>query len=266
MKLGVPEELSLTFCRHVRVHHPEIDRHDPVLREAVNPTVSSDDGGLALRRKSEISHPVQLPMRTPSFSPPYMRPRSPSPAELAPDAEAADSPSRFASSHAPFAAKSYESSVNPPTPASTPPTSGVSGGSSMETSSMDCTRPQNDEHNLPETSTKRPASPLERKQYTCEICGKTFGRRTLRENHLRTHTDERPFECCVDDCDERFKLRNEKVRHEQTKHQEKRFCCGGILDSGKFWGCGKKFARSDGLLEHQTKTKKGRGCLEERDP
>ena len=114
-------------------------------------------------------------------------------------------------------------------------------------------------------SKKRQANPLAAPRHTCTVCSKTFNRRILRDNHLRTHTNERPFACPFDGCGETFKQKNECSRHEQTKHQEKKFVCGGVFEDGRKWGCEKKFARSDGLLEHHTRTKKGKRCVEERE-
>ena len=97
--------------------------------------------------------------------------------------------------------------------------------------------------------------------YTCDTCVKTFTRRNIWDNHRRTHTNERPFICSFALCGMTFKQKNEQTRHEQSKHKQKRFVCGGVLPDGRRWGCGKRFARSDGLLEHHTKTTKGRICL-----
>lgn len=102
--------------------------------------------------------------------------------------------------------------------------------------------------------------------YSCQFCAKTFKRRTLRDNHVRTHTNERPFRCSVEGCDQAFKQKNEQTRHETTVHgSHTRFHCGGIRPDGLPWGCGGRFARSDGLLEHYTKTRKGQQCIAARD-
>ncbi|KAK3648859.1 DNA-binding transcription factor [Elasticomyces elasticus] len=98
--------------------------------------------------------------------------------------------------------------------------------------------------------------------FTCDTCGKTFGRRTLRDNHIRTHSDDRAFACSFQGCDETFKQKNEQARHEKAQHAPKRFVCGGVNTSGQSWGCGKAFARRDGLHEHHTKTAKGADCLQ----
>ncbi|KAK5720909.1 hypothetical protein LTR15_006871 [Elasticomyces elasticus] len=103
--------------------------------------------------------------------------------------------------------------------------------------------------------------PCSSRSFTCDTCGKTFGRRTLRDNHIRTHSDNRTFACSFQGCDETFKQKNEQTRHEKAQHAPKQFVCGGII-SGRRWGCGKAFARRDGLQEHHTKTTKGAQCLQ----
>ncbi|KAK5677759.1 DNA-binding transcription factor [Elasticomyces elasticus] len=108
----------------------------------------------------------------------------------------------------------------------------------------------------------RSNAPISTRSFACDICGKTFGRRTLRENHIRTHSDDRIFACSFQGCDETFKQKNEQARHEKAQHAPKRFICGGIHASGRPWGCGKAFARRDGLHEHHTKTAKGAECLQ----
>jgi len=95
----------------------------------------------------------------------------------------------------------------------------------------------------------------------CKTCGKIFGRSTLRDNHLHTHSDERSFVCSLDGCGTVFKKQNEKTRHEKTHHTSKPFVCGGVNISGQPWGCEKQFARPDGLQEHHTRTRKGALCL-----
>lgn len=107
----------------------------------------------------------------------------------------------------------------------------------------------------------RAASPP--RKFACEICQKTFARRTVRDNHQRTHSDERSFTCSYTGCGEMFKQKNEQTRHEKSQHTLKEFVCGSELPSGKRWGCGRAFARNDGLLEHHTKTEKGKACFQE---
>lgn len=190
---------------------------------------------------TEVHEPLRSQTRTPSFSPPYMRPGGES--VLQP------------------LDQSRSIRISASEPPSSKPVDTIPANQFPE----DSQRARLDGLDISRVRKRRGRSPPEPKQHACGICGKTFSRRSLRENHLRTHTNERPFSCSVDGCSEMFKLPNEQRRHERAKHQEKKFSCGGTLESGKSWGCGRMFARSDGLLEHQTKTKKGRRCLEGRD-
>lgn len=101
--------------------------------------------------------------------------------------------------------------------------------------------------------------------HTCNVCGKTFNRRALRDNHLRTHTTDRPFSCSREGCKQTFKQKHEQSRYERTAQREKTFVCGGVIESGDLWGYEKALAKSDGLLEHHGRTNRGRRCLEQYD-
>ena len=111
------------------------------------------------------------------------------------------------------------------------------------------------------TLTKRKVASL----FVCSTCQRKFTRRTILVNHERTHTDEKPFSCSFDECSQTFSQRGDKTRHEQAQHTKKTFRCGSSQGEGPTWGCGKTFRRKDGLLEHHTKTKKGKQCLADRD-
>jgi uncharacterized Zn-finger protein len=131
------------------------------------------------------------------------------------------------------------------------------------------------ESSAKEDCTKSPASlqrsfsaAEERKSeslHVCSTCQRSFARRTILTNHERTHTGEKPFSCTFEGCSQTFAQQGDKTRHEQAQHTEKTFICGSSQDKGPSWGCGKKFRRKDGLLEHHSKTKKGKQCLTDRD-
>ena len=106
-----------------------------------------------------------------------------------------------------------------------------------------------------------PDSP--KRPFACSLCLKSFTRRATLNNHQRQHTGERPFRCRF--CGESFAQNNDKKRHERSHGGEKAFQCGGTRSDGSSWGCGKAFARKDGLLEHHQKTVKGGQCLARRD-
>jgi hypothetical protein len=110
-----------------------------------------------------------------------------------------------------------------------------------------------------------PAPKVHKALFVCSTCQRSFTRRTILVNHERTHTGEKPFSCSLDGCGKTFAQQGDKTRHEQAQHAEKTFRCGSLRNASPSWGCGKTFRRKDGLLEHHSKTKKGRQCLADRD-
>ena len=63
------------------------------------------------------------------------------------------------------------------------------------------------------------------KPYKCEVCEKSFPRKTSLTDHMRSHTGERPFAC--DQCDKRFTQKYILQNHQATIHSagEKPFRC-----------------------------------------
>lgn len=101
--------------------------------------------------------------------------------------------------------------------------------------------------------------------HICSACQRSFARRGTLVNHERTHTGEKPFSCTFEGCSKTFAQQGDKTRHEHTKHTENTFRCGGSNSEGLSWGCGRNYPRKDGLLEHHSKTKKGKQCVTDRD-
>jgi len=117
----------------------------------------------------------------------------------------------------------------------------------------------------PATSTPTSEGSKRGLRFVCSTCQRSFARRTILVNHERTHTGEKPFSCTFQGCSQTFAQQGDKTRHEQAQHTEKTFICGNTRDEGPSWGCGKRFRRKDGLLEHHSKTKKGKQCVADRD-
>jgi Zinc finger, C2H2 type len=94
--------------------------------------------------------------------------------------------------------------------------------------------------------------------FTCEHCSKEFKKKYNWTSHLLSHGNERPFQCRV--CRAAFQRSSDCTRHE-SKHESKRFKCGGTLPDGREWGCGRLFSRADELSAHHYRSKTGRECL-----
>lgn len=58
----------------------------------------------------------------------------------------------------------------------------------------------------------------------CEYCDRSFLKPSDMERHIRTHTNERTFNCTKADCGKSFKLKDTRDRHEAT-HERKTFTC-----------------------------------------
>ena len=94
--------------------------------------------------------------------------------------------------------------------------------------------------------------------FQCSLCPKWFMCPYNLRSHLRTHTDERPFVCTV--CGKAFARQHDRQRHEGLHSNRKVFKCSGRLKNGQPWGCGRRFARVDGLGRHFL-SEAGRVCI-----
>ena len=101
------------------------------------------------------------------------------------------------------------------------------------------------------------------KVIACNQCSRTFNKLSTLRIHFRTHTNERPYVCRY--CDKAFPRKGDCERHQLGHSGMKKFVCGGKLLKGGSWGCGARFHRSDGLLEHfNTKSKCRKPLLDEK--
>lgn len=94
--------------------------------------------------------------------------------------------------------------------------------------------------------------------FQCTLCPKRFTRSFNLRSHLRTHTDERPFVCYV--CDMAFTRLHDLKTHIVTHTGEKKYVCGGLLNDGRSWGCGRRFARASNLARH-FRSEAGKICI-----
>ena len=104
--------------------------------------------------------------------------------------------------------------------------------------------------------TREPSQPT---VYSCPQCNKTYTRAYNLKSHIRTHTNERPFICAI--CGKSFARQHDRDRHQRLHSDTKTFVCHGELSSipGAHWGCGRRFARGEGLRVH-LRSEAGRMC------
>ncbi|TYZ62802.1 hypothetical protein PybrP1_007780 [[Pythium] brassicae (nom. inval.)] len=81
------------------------------------------------------------------------------------------------------------------------------------------------------------------KKHECETCQKQFRGRSELQNHVRTHTKEKPLACSHPGCNKRYAHSSNLRAHERTHLGIKPYSC-------HYDGCGKSFAHSVSLKEH----------------
>ena len=96
---------------------------------------------------------------------------------------------------------------------------------------------------------------------TCPQCNKTYTRPYNLKSHILTHANRRPFVCTT--CGKSFARQHDCWRHKSLHSGEKRYVCRGELSSeaGTHWGCGRRFARAEGLGIH-LRSEAGRMCIQ----
>lgn len=107
-------------------------------------------------------------------------------------------------------------------------------------------------------TSSRASSPSRPKIYACTFkdCEKAYNRPSLLEQHLRTHTNERPFVCHVEGCDQSFTRKYHLDRHllKHTSDDDKPFHCSV---------CGKALGSSQQLKRHEVVHSKSFKCTYE---
>ena len=118
-----------------------------------------------------------------------------------------------------------------------------------------------------------PISGSNASSWTCKICNKTFAQNSNFKNHMRTHSDERPFVCdiCCIGFKERYHLKKHQLFKHSTELREKCRVCGKrFKDSTAVRAherihsdvrpyscrrCGKAFKTSECLWHHENRSK-----------
>jgi hypothetical protein len=255
--LGYPTAKELE--KHIKEAHAEgptdDDFPEPVeqIQDAITPPESVEETRMSVGPEVEVDEQTSLP-EVPDDEPIDQSQDSeeaqpePVPVDTTPDGEHEETPSNDTSDDDFENAMTLDELLNGSTLEQF-----LAGGVKSKRSYPSTSKSQTDS-----SPARATAAPQQRSRvYQCEICPKQFTRQHNLNNHLRSHTNERPHACGV--CSKTYARLNDLRRH-LASHSLKKFICGGTLDSGETWGCKARFVRNDGLKRH-FKSKQGRICI-----
>ncbi|KAI8899292.1 hypothetical protein BC833DRAFT_586307 [Globomyces pollinis-pini] len=84
-------------------------------------------------------------------------------------------------------------------------------------------------------------------KHNCHLCDRSFARVYNLKSHIKTHANQRPFEC--PECHQRFARNHDLNRHIKTHSQVRPHVCEI---------CGRSFARRDALKRHERMNPEGK--------